>query len=208
MLASLVAAGLIGGRVGAWLFGPLAAADFLNPNVPGATSTMAAAFVGLVAIGAHRKLGMHVIDDVAPSLWVMLAFGRLGCVFQGCDFGRPSVNGVAFSSPSPAWHLHAQQGWVALQSNYSAATAPFALFAVGAAVLALVVSLRSRDGALRSAGAYLVVGLFVEFLREPLTTEYWGPLSRPQWFMTAMLLVLFWVVRRRDHQGVHDDTVS
>ncbi|MEZ4461132.1 MAG: hypothetical protein R3E66_15695 [bacterium] len=208
VLTALVAAGLFGGRVGAWVFGTVAIADFFNPNVAGSTSTMAAAFVGLAAIAVQGKLGMRAIDDVSPSLWVMVTFARLGCVFQGCDFGRRAIDGVAFSANSPAWYLHVQHGWIAQASGYSASTAPFAALAVGAGLFALAVSLRPFNGALASSAAYLALSFFVEFFREPLTTVYWGPLSRPQWLMLAMLVVWVWVFRQRDRQGTPHDAVS
>lgn len=64
-------------------------------------------FAGLAFASKTNGLDFaHVCDDLAPSLAIAIAFGRLGCLFAGCCYGRPYDGPFALvypeGSPAPA----------------------------------------------------------------------------------------------------------
>lgn len=64
-------------------------------------------FAGLAFASKTNGLGFaHVCDDLAPSLALAMAFGRLGWLFAGCCYGRPYDGPFALvypaGSPAPA----------------------------------------------------------------------------------------------------------
>ncbi len=110
--AWVVVAGMVGGVFGArlahWLFvAPAALADpaaLIAPRAGGRT-LLGGILVGWVAVEAtKRRLGLRrsTGDLFAPALLVGEAVGRLGCLLNGCCYGRPSL---------VPWAIHQHGAW-------------------------------------------------------------------------------------------------
>ncbi|MFW5968526.1 MAG: prolipoprotein diacylglyceryl transferase family protein, partial [Persicimonas sp.] len=112
--------------------------------------------------GATRRRAM--LDVLVPGGLAGLMFARLGCLFNGCDIGRPTASdwGVRYSREAAALSDGVEVGMVGSEQLWTVPLHPFALYlAVGTAVIvagALYVSRRKEvaDGyiGLWSAAAY------------------------------------------------------
>jgi phosphatidylglycerol---prolipoprotein diacylglyceryl transferase len=69
--------------------------------------------LGLVAfVQKYRVPILPILDLLAPSMMLGVAFGRIGCIFTGCCFGGVCHHGPAFEFPqeSPAYESQIQRG--------------------------------------------------------------------------------------------------
>jgi len=190
VLACALAATLLGARLHS-LIGDSASAD----DGRGVARLFGAGFRiggGLVAAAATlallapRLLGRpwhaaDVLDAVSPPAGLAIAIGRLGCLAEGCCFGRPTALPWAISYPAgsqPFWN-HVALGLVAQADARSAAVHPLPLYLGGAAVIAALLGWQAtRNGAPRGS-ATLVFALASSLLRlavEPLReTRFLAP---------------------------------
>lgn len=198
-LVVVLAAGLFAGRVGAVANALVPGGAFFDPAVAGITSSGAAVGAALMCLAVVRFLGRGILASVAPALWILLALGRLGCVFQGCDFGRVASFGIAYPKGSSAFILQAHHHLIETTALWSRPTLPFAGLDVVAALIAMAIALRDEGQgrlALASAMFYVGVRFLIEFSREPLTTVWFGPFSRPQWLCVCLLVPMVLLHRR------------
>lgn len=185
-LSVFVGVAIVGARLGALSIGQIVIADFLDPNMPGMTSSGGAVAVCMLAVGLvyRGRLGRTLLDDLTPGMWFLLAVSRLGCVFQGCDFGRASSWGVVYPMPSAAWSAQLLNGQISGSATSSLATFPFSMLDGLAAVIALIIAWKPgkhpASSTLASALAYFIIRFGLEFGRDPITTEMWGVFTRPQ----------------------------
>lgn len=87
----------------------------------------------LVSVWFARRHGINffkLADLVIPLVALGHFFGRLGCFFAGCCYGKPteSVLGVVFPMGSLAHHEMLAQGTLALGSNVTPALHPTQLY--------------------------------------------------------------------------------
>jgi phosphatidylglycerol:prolipoprotein diacylglycerol transferase len=136
------------------------------------------------------------------------AFGRVGCFFYGCCYGRPSASALAVSFPmrSPAWHEQLAHGLISPSALCSRPVLPTQLFEAAAllvlfAVLMLVYRrCRTRPGTV--SGVYLtgyaLLRFPMEYLRGDPRAEI-GPFSIAQTlsFLVLALGIGFLVLPRR-----------
>ncbi|GIW72358.1 MAG: hypothetical protein KatS3mg102_1900 [Planctomycetota bacterium] len=119
---------------------------------------------------------LRMVDIGAAAVPVGLVFGRLGCLLNGCCWGRVCELGpplaVRFPAGSLAWQRQLEQGQIGEQAAHSLPVYATQLYEAGfAAVLALVLwrywRRRPRDGRVVAACMALYGGwrLFVEQLR-------------------------------------------
>ncbi len=126
------------------------------------------------------------------------AFGRIGCFFYGCCYGRVSQAACAVSFPrcSPAWYEQLNAGLIGHEAAGSLPVLPTQLFEA-AAVLVLFVALmlvflrfwRERPGF--TTGVYLMGYALIRFPMEILRGDpraVVGPLSIGQTISLALLL--------------------
>jgi prolipoprotein diacylglyceryltransferase len=185
-LAAFVAVALLGARIGGVMIGQVPPASFFDPNHAGLTSSGGAVSVSLAALVlvSWGRSGRTLLDDLTPGMWLILAVSRMGCVFQGCDFGQAARWGIAYRMPSSAWSSQLLSGQISASATSSLPTFPFPLFDGLAAMIALVVAWRSfkrpLTSTLASAMVYLTSRFVLEFGRDPQTTEMWGVFTRPQ----------------------------
>ncbi|HBO98325.1 MAG TPA: prolipoprotein diacylglyceryl transferase [Verrucomicrobia bacterium] len=123
------------------------------------------------------------------------AFGRVGCFFYGCCFGRRSTSSLAvvFPAHSPAWYTQVQEGVLPPDAVCSLPVLPTQLFESAALlVLFAVLLLVYRRARQMTAGAYLVLyGLVrfgLEFLRDDPRAHV-GPLSIGQTISIGMIIL-------------------
>lgn len=115
-------------------------------------------------------------DHLAVVLPLGHAFGRIGCFFYGCCYGKMSdcALGVAFPRFSPAWHEQLNAGLVKYSASSSLPVLPTQLFEAGAlllfsAVLYFIHSRWSSRARGFTTGVYLagyaVLRFSLEYLR-------------------------------------------
>ena len=158
-------------------------------------------------------------DLAAPSAMAGLAFGRLGCLFNGCCYGKPSGVPWALKFPrgSPIfadvtdpgslvyqryYHLAVEHGMTGGGAGRSFAVHPTQLYSAAAVFLIagfLYWYWPRRKGNGEVGGLMLMLycpfRFLVEFLRINPATFSWAPLSIAQWvsipaFLYGMYLVL------------------
>ena len=128
----------------------------------------------------RREKVLALADLLAAVVPLGHAFGRIGCFFYGCCYGRDSDAwcAVTFPAGSPSWHEHGRRMVSVLPTQLFEAAALLALFA---ALMLLWRRRRGRDGLV--VGAYMVgyaaIRFGLEYLRgDPRAAV--GPLSISQ----------------------------
>ena len=143
-----------------------------------------------------REQPLRMADLLATVVPLGHAFGRIGCFFYGCCYGRDSDAwcAVTFPAGSPSWFEHGRRLVSVLPTQLFEAAALLALFAV-----LLAVYRRWRRG---TAGLYMigyaVIRFFMEYLRGDPRADV-GPFSISQTIslgLAAVGLVFVWLGRR------------
>lgn len=150
----------------------------------------------------------RLLDHLVPGGVAALSVARLGCLFQGCDFGVPTNGawGVVYDSGTRAWATHVDYLRLSPHSELSLAVHPFALYLGGWGLIAAGLGewKRRRGGRpgqamFLSAGVFLAGGGVIEWLREPITVpQIAGGMSvYPFLYIFGALAALAgWVVMR------------
>lgn len=138
--------------------------------------------MGGAAVGAGvllrpwRNKERWKLDHLVIGGLVGLAVARLGCLFEGCDFGRPTEGApsVVHEAGTRAFDVHVVQYGLEPTAQASLAVHPFALYlAVWGFAAALYGQWRrsrhDKPGrpAVAAAALFLVGGGAIEWLREP-----------------------------------------
>lgn len=152
-----------------------------------------AVFAGWCFFKKEKPLALaDLLSTVVP---LGHAFGRIGCFFYGCCYGKQSDCSVAVSFPrgSPAWYEQLNAGQLASAARESIPVLPTQLFEAGAnlllfAVLFLVYRRFSRGTTALYLIGYAVIRFGVEYLRgDPRAAV--GPFSISQTISLALLAV-------------------
>lgn len=121
---------------------------------------------------------LETADIMCAVLPLGHAFGRIGCFFYGCCYGRISDSALAIRFPvhSPAWYEQVRDGLIAPSAKSSLPVLPTQLFEAGALLVLFAVAAtlyvkfikakRSSPGLV--AGAYLIMYALVRFPMEYL----------------------------------------
>ncbi len=146
----------------------------------------------------RRERMLPLADILATVIPLGHAFGRVGCFFYGCCYGRLSQSAVAVSFPrgSPAWYEQVNAGLLPSSATASLPVLPTQLFEAAAVLLlfAVLLALYMRFAMSRPG---LVFGCyFVGYALERFALEYLrgdpraaiGPLSISQTISLALLL--------------------
>ena len=150
----------------------------------------------------RREKVLALSDLLAAVVPLGHAFGRIGCFFYGCCYGRDSDAwcAVTFPAGSPSWHEHGRKMVSVLPTQLFEAAALLALFA---ALMFLWRRRGERDGLI--LGAYLVgyavIRFGIEYLRgDPRAAV--GPFSISQTISIGLALtgaaILSCAFRRRE----------
>ena len=133
--------------------------------------------MGLVSARWPERVAT-MADRLFPGGVAGLAIARLGCLIEGCDFGRPweGLGAVIYDRHSRAWAYHVLEYELSPASPWSLAVHPFAAYLAvwGLCVAGLGEWLRRRSrsdgrGATLSAALFLVGAGVIEWWREPAT---------------------------------------
>jgi len=171
LFGGLLAVAAIGGRLWAVVFSDATLFGLSGFGSMGAIGASGA--IGAI-LWAHPVWRPIVSVLITPCL-VLIGFLRIGCVFQGCDRGYVSDWGLVYF-PETISHV------------------PFPAFDAANSLFAAALSVIHP---LLGVGTYLAVRFTLEFLRDPLSTEYMLGLSRPQWGLLLAMGVLGMLWRQK-----------
>ena len=162
--------------------------------------------------GVRRERVAPIADLFVTVIPLAHAFGRVGCFFYGCCYGRVSTCAcaVAFPRRSPAWVAQVEGGMIPETAQASLSVLPTQLFeavaVLGLFAVLLFVFLRnwkSRPGL--TTGSYLVgyacIRFGIEFLRDDMRQRV-GALSIGQTvsiglFVLGIAFILVSLLRSR-----------
>lgn len=171
LFAVLLGSAVIGGRLWAVLFTGAPLWGWAGFGSLGAIGM--AGFVGAILwSGSERPMFRALV----PASLILLGFVRLGCVFQGCDRGRPG-----------SWGFIYEQG---MSPHF-----PFPAFDASLALTAGMIGIWKHP--FIAVGIYLVGRFFLEFGRDPNSTVVLAYLNRPQWGLLMAIAVLTFMWRRK-----------
>ena len=153
-----------------------------------------------------KERPLALADLLATAVPLGHAFGRVGCFFYGCCYGRDSDAwcAVTFPAGSPSWFEHGRQMVSVLPTQLFEAAALLALFA---ALFILYRRCRRYTAGVYLVG-YAVIRFGMEFLRGDPRAEV-GPFSISQAISIGMALLgvlLVLLDARRKPTAVADDT--
>ena len=154
----------------------------------------------------HRERPLALADLMSTLVPLGHAFGRIGCFFYGCCYGKDSDAwcAVVFPAGSPSWYEHGRRMVSVLPTQLFEAAALLALFAL---LMAVYVRCRRYTTGIYLVG-YAVIRFGMEYLRgDPRAAV--GPFSISQTISLAMAafgaLFLFVSARSKRASGVGDE---
>ncbi len=144
-----------------------------------------------------RKLEAWKLGDlIVPSVFLGIAFGRVGCFLYGCCFGdRCELPwAVEFPMESVPFKTQMQRGFLPEDATFSLPIHPTQLYSVIDGTLLCLLTLvyyplRARDGSVVTLAllTYPVTRFFVERLRGDEMGQFGTSLTIAQWISLAML---------------------
>lgn len=144
-----------------------------------------------------RKLEAWKLGDlIVPSIFLGIAFGRVGCFLYGCCFGdRCELPwAVEFPVEGVPFKAHVQRGFIPDDATASLPIHPTQLYSVIDGVLLCLLTLayypiRARDGSVVTLAllTYPVTRFFIERLRGDEMGQFGTSLTIAQWISLAML---------------------
>lgn len=143
-----------------------------------------AASITAVAYTTIKKLPFFRVADVfAPSIALGHAFGRMGCFFNGCCYGKPCSLPWAVTFPPP----HVMAGIPVHPTEIYEALGNLAIFAG----LSALYRHKRADGQIwwLYILCYGILRFAVEFFRGDYTTYYFGVLTLGHVVATVMIVV-------------------
>ena len=152
----------------------------------------------LVWCRVKRERILPLADMMTAVIPLGHAFGRIGCFFYGCCYGRVSQAACAVRFPrgSPAWYEQLNAGLIGADAQASLSVLPTQLFEAAAVAMLFAVLLwvycrfwKSRPGL--ATGVYLMGYAVVRFGMEVLRGDpraAIGPFSIGQTISLALLL--------------------
>ena len=154
----------------------------------------------------HRERPLALADLMSTLVPLGHAFGRIGCFFYGCCYGKDSDAwcAVVFPAGSPSWYEHGRRMVSVLPTQLFEAAALLALFAL---LMAVYVRCRRYTTGIYLVG-YAVIRFGMEYLRgDPRAAV--GPFSISQTISLAMaafgVLFLFVSMRSKRAAGASDE---
>jgi phosphatidylglycerol:prolipoprotein diacylglycerol transferase len=187
----LVVAGMVGGKLFHILF---FWHDFITGWRAAGIASLREGFVffgGFIAASLTtvvytraKKLSLgKVADALAPSVALGHAFGRLGCFFEGCCFGKACAMPWAVKFPPP----HVMAGIPAHPTQLYEAGGNLAIFAA----LSAYFPHKKFDGQIwwLYVGSYAALRFAVEFFRGDYDVHYFGVFTLGQVVAVVMMLV-------------------
>jgi prolipoprotein diacylglyceryltransferase len=142
----------------------------------------------------------ETLDRWTPALMAVLASARIGCLLEGCCYGRRSEwLGIVFPAGTPPAILHHHRGLIPANTD-SLPVIPTQAIEAGALIVLVIWCLqrvrRGRPGVFAGGIAfYSVLRFLIELARDDPERNVYGPLSSSQWIALAILgMVAAWRV--------------
>lgn len=156
-----------------------------------------AGILGFIAYCIRRKLSVLLMADiVAPSLFIGLGFGRIGCFLYGCCFGdRCDLPwAVKFPVDSMPYKALVERGFLASDATSTFALHPSQLYSsmsafVLAGLLAVYFRHRPWNGAVLAVAwiLYPINRFILEFIRGDELGQFNTSLTISQWVSIGLL---------------------
>lgn len=150
-----------------------------------ALSSLGALFGGALAMifasPPLRAVERWKWDHLVPAGLAGLAVARVGCLLEGCDFGRLADGGlrVVYGEGTRAWSMHIVEHGLSPSSAISYPVHPFggylALWGLAAAIIGALWRRRNPIAGMAASLSALVFfagGGMIELLREPTTVPH------------------------------------
>jgi phosphatidylglycerol:prolipoprotein diacylglycerol transferase len=157
---------------------------------------IAGALAGVKVVSRRDGVSLGEISDLAaPSFGAVVLLVRVGCFFEGCDFGRPLGSGAprflralgTFPKDSPAWVEHVLSRDLAASAPVSLPVHPTELYeALGGGVLVVAAFALDRLG-LRSGLTF--AGIFLSYLLLRVSLDWLRDDPVEMWVSRALLLL-------------------
>jgi len=157
-----------------------------------------AGVLGAAWLCRQRKLSFLEVGDVLiPSLFLGLAFGRIGCFLNGCCYGDQCTLpwGVHFPMGSVPDMSLVLRGYLGADQDFSLMLHPTQLYSsLNAFILFFLTSTyfyyRPRNGAVIALGAltYAITRFTIEFLRDDEVGQFGTSLTISQWLSIVMFI--------------------
>jgi len=139
----------------------------------------------------RRLPALKMLDILAPAAMLGLSFGRIGCTFNGCCFGKVCGSGFPLGIRRPAggptWSFQVHHGLISKTADWSLPVHPTQLYSWAGALIVCALLLwfyrrKRRDGDILALLLLLYpTGRFlIEMLREHEPSETFGLLSVSQ----------------------------
>jgi phosphatidylglycerol:prolipoprotein diacylglycerol transferase len=138
-------------------------------------AVVAAIVVFLYYTRVHQLPPWRVLDALAPASALGIGFGRIGCLLNGCCWGKRTDGwwGIRFPKDSIPWRHQVEQGWLEPGATASLTVQPTQIYLAlaGFALMALLMwyyPRRRREGqvmVLLMVG-YAVTRFALEYLRD------------------------------------------
>lgn len=142
----------------------------------------------------------QVISILPCSILIAHAFGRVGCFFAGCCYGKETDSFLGVQFPDLPNPVHPTQ-------LYEAAF----LFVMFAICLYLVIKKEFKHNLSVYLVAYGIFRFFLEYLRDDHRGALVGSISPSQFWSVLMVVagvVVFFIVRRIYRKAAKDETIS
>ncbi|MEX0725062.1 MAG: prolipoprotein diacylglyceryl transferase [Planctomycetaceae bacterium] len=162
----------------------------------------------------HRKKisPLKLADVLAPSVFVGLMFGRIGCLLNGCCFGdRCELPwAIEFAKGSVPYDVLLSRGFLTGAERATFPLHPTQVYsAINALFLAILLTVyyprRSRDGAVLALGwiIYPVTRFMIEFLRGDEMGKFGTSFTIAQWVGVGLFVsgLVFWQMISRQPQN-------
>ena len=165
----------------------------------------------------RRGLPMwRLADLIVPSIFLGIAFGRVGCFLYGCCWGdRCDMPwAVQFPPDSITWKSQVERGFIPDSEPYTLPVHPTQLYSVLDALLLCWLTskyypVRARDGSVLTLAllTYPITRFLIERLRGDEMGQFGTSLTIAQWISLGMLglgLILAWLrpplISREPHE--------
>jgi len=168
---------------------------------------------GLYLAKQWLKFKHPLIDHLSIALPVCMAIQRIGCLFSGCCFGKPTndVWGIQYTVESLAYQRHLDQGLVHFHEMSSLPVHPTQVYQIiGCLLIAFMVWKVKKhlkipgNLFLFSIASYGILRFITEFFRDPFANGLAGELflgiKYVQWIVLIAIVLIFIIIWRREQK--------
>lgn len=158
----------------------------------------------------RRKIPALILADaIVPAVFIGMAFGRLGCLMNGCCFGDACTLpwAITFPADSHPWRAAVDAGWIDRTAPRSLPLHPTQIYSsINAFLIAGLGAAwfrrRRYDGDVLVLGLliYPVTRIILEFLRNDEVGQFGTSFTISQWVSAALFVVglLVWRLRPKE----------